>query len=158
MIAFCCVGPNHLIILLPGSVVLKATRTTIVFPRIQEIQSTKLIPNAVWRSIQDNLDGWPIKVREHKKHSVKEKSSRKLSSELLALTMGVVLLQKNISTTIQVVAEPIKEITTRVMPIVSLKERKSTRLGMQVVLSALDQNSGGHCRHSIASRGKIKMS
>lgn len=143
--------------LLPGSLALKATSTTNVFPRMQETQSTKLIPNAVWRSMQDHLDGWPIKVREHKKHRVKEKRSRKLSAELLALTMGVVLLQKNIRTTMQVLNEPKKEMATRVMPMVSLKERNSTRLGMHVVLSALDQNSGGHCAHSMASKGEIKM-
>ena len=77
--------------LLPGSVALKAISTTIVFPRIHEIQRTKVIPNAVCRSMQDHSEGRPMKVREHRKHRVKEKSSRKLKSELLALTMGVVL-------------------------------------------------------------------
>ena len=77
--------------LLPGSVALKAINTTIVFPRTQEIQRTKVIPNAVWRSMQDQSEGAPMKVKEHKKHRVREKSSKKLSSELLALTIGDVL-------------------------------------------------------------------
>ncbi|KAF3847618.1 hypothetical protein F7725_020646 [Dissostichus mawsoni] len=47
------------------------------------------MPNAVCRSMQDHSEGRPMKVREHRKHRVKEKSSRKLSSELLALTIGV---------------------------------------------------------------------
>lgn len=149
---FCCAGPNHFTISLPGIAVLKAISTTIVFPRMQEIQSTKLIPNAVWRSMQDHLDGWPMKVREHKKQRVKEKSSRKLRSELLALTMGVVLWQKNIKTTAQVLREPKSEVTTKVKPIVSLKVINSNCLGTQVVLSALDQNSGGHCTQSMASK------
>ncbi len=91
MIAFCRAGPNHFMTLLPGSVALKANSTTMVFPRIQEIHRTKVIPKAVRRSMHDHSEGRPIKVREHRKHRVKEKSSRKLSSELLALTMGVVL-------------------------------------------------------------------
>lgn len=77
--------------LVPGSVALKAIKTTIVFDRTHEMQSTKVIPKAVCRSLQDHSDGAPMKVIEHKKHRVSEKSSRKLSSELLALTIGVVL-------------------------------------------------------------------
>ena len=88
MKALCCTGPNHFIRLLPGSVALKAINTTIVLPRTQEIQRTKVIPKAVWRSMQDQSEGRPMKVREHRKHRVKEKRSRKLSSELLALTIG----------------------------------------------------------------------
>lgn len=70
---------------------MNAINTTIVFPRTQEIQRTKVIPNAVWRSMQDHSEGSPMKVKEHKKQRVREKSSRKLSSELLALTIGDVL-------------------------------------------------------------------
>jgi len=87
----CCEGPNHFIKLLPGSVALKAVRTTIVFPRTQDMQRTNVIPNAVWRSMQDHSEGAPMNVNEHKKHSVREKSSKKLSSELLALTIGELL-------------------------------------------------------------------
>lgn len=74
--------------LLPGRVALNATNTTKVFPRTQEIQRTKVILNAVCRSMQDHSEGAPMKVKEHRKHRVREKSSRKLSSELFALTIG----------------------------------------------------------------------
>lgn len=90
-VSLCCGGPNHFITLLPGSVALKAISTTIVFPSTQEMQRTNVIPNAVCLSMQDHSEGAPMKVKEHKKHSVREKSSRKLSSELLALTIGVFL-------------------------------------------------------------------
>lgn len=92
-----------------------------------------------------------MKVREHRKHIIREKSSRKLRSELLARTIGVVLWQKNMQTTTQVQKEPMREITRRVMPMVSVKDRNSTRLGMQAVLSSLDQNSGRQRTHSMAS-------
>ncbi|KAK3548753.1 hypothetical protein QTP70_020332 [Hemibagrus guttatus] len=50
--------------LLPGSVALKAINTTIVFPRTQEIQRTKVIPNVVCRSIQDHSEGRPMKSKQ----------------------------------------------------------------------------------------------
>lgn len=156
IIVFCCALPNHFMILLPGMVALKATRTTIVFPRMQEIQRTELIPNAVWRSMQDHLEGWPMKVKGHKKHNVKEKRSRKLRWELLALTMGVFLFKKNTRTTREVLREPVREIAISVMPMVSLKERNSTCLGTQAVLSALDQNSGRQLTHSMVSNKRRK--
>lgn len=90
-VSLCCRGPNHFMTFVPGSVALKAIKTTIVLPRTQEMQRTKVMPNAVCRSMQDNLVGRPMKVREHRKHRVKEKSSKKLSSELFALTTGVSL-------------------------------------------------------------------
>ncbi|TNN40976.1 hypothetical protein EYF80_048860 [Liparis tanakae] len=55
------------------------------------MQRTKVIPKDVWRSMQDHSEGAPMKVNEHRKQRVREKSSRKLSSELLALTIGDVL-------------------------------------------------------------------
>ena len=156
MMALCCTGPNHFIRLLPGSVALKAINTTIVFPRTQEIQRTNVIPKAVWRSIQDQSEGRPMKVREHRKHRFKEKSSRKLSSELLALTIGVDMLTENIKITQQVHKEPSRATVVSVMPMVSLKDRKSTSLGKQAVLSTLDQNCGMHCTHSMESEEKEK--
>lgn len=130
---------------------LKAINTTMVFPRTHEMQRTKVMPKAVCRSMQDQLEGRPMKVREHRKHIIREKSSRKLRSELLARTIGVVLWQKNMQTTTQVQKEPMREITRRVIPMVSVKDRNSTRLGMQAVLSSLDQNSGRQRAHSMAS-------
>lgn len=91
IIAFCFPGPNHLMTLLPGSVALNAIKTTSVFPRMHEMQRTNVTPNAVCRTMQDHWEGWLMKVSEHRKHRAREKRSRKLRSELLALTMGVVL-------------------------------------------------------------------
>lgn len=45
-VSLCCAGPKHFMTLLPGSVALKAIITTIVFPRTQAIQRTKVIPKA----------------------------------------------------------------------------------------------------------------
>uniref|UniRef100_A0AAV2J5F7 Uncharacterized protein n=1 Tax=Knipowitschia caucasica TaxID=637954 RepID=A0AAV2J5F7_KNICA len=105
--------------LLPGSVALKAMSTTIVFPRTQEIQRTKVMPNAVWRSMQDHSEGRPMKVREHRKHRLSENSSRKLSSELLALTRGVFLYLKKIQATMQVMNVPNKEAAVSRAPMIS---------------------------------------
>ncbi len=49
-----------------------------------------------------------------------------------------------------------REIAIREMPMVSLKDRNSTCLGIQAVLSALDQNSGWQRTHSMASGGKTR--
>lgn len=54
-------------------------------------------------------------------------------------------------TTTQVQREPVREMAIRVMPMVSLKERNSTCLGTQTVLSSFDQNSGRQRTHSMAS-------
>ncbi|KAE8295205.1 hypothetical protein D5F01_LYC06131 [Larimichthys crocea] len=67
------------------------------------------MPNAVCLSMQDHSEGRPMKVREHRKHRVKEKSSRKLSSELLALTIGVCLYLKKMNATTAVMHVPNKE-------------------------------------------------
>lgn len=67
-----------------------------------------------------------MKVREHKKHRVKEMSSRKLSLELLAFTNGVSFLIKNRAATIKVRRTPKKVKNTIIFPINSVKERNST--------------------------------
>jgi hypothetical protein len=85
-----------------------------------------------------------MKVREHRKHRVKEKSSRKLSSELLALTKGVSLLIKNKFATIIVINTPNKEKNTSTIPITSVKVRNSTVFRTHLSLFALDQKSSGH--------------
>ena len=137
-LSLCCTGPNHFMTSLPGSVALKAINTTIVFPRTQEMQRTKVIPNAVCLSIQDHSEGRPMKVREHRKHRVRENSSRKLSSELLALTIGVCLLWKNIMATIVDRQAPITEKITNRMPISSLKVRNSIVFKSQSFLALVD--------------------
>ena len=143
-LSFCCVGPNHFITSLPGSVALKAINTTIVFPRTQEIQRTKVIPNAVCRSMQDHSEGRPMKVREHRKHRVKEKSSRKLSSELLALTTGVCLYLKKMNATTKVMHVPNREAAVSSAPIISSYDRNSASFFTQASLLSFDQNSGWH--------------
>ena len=143
-LSFCCAGPNHFITLLPGSVALKAINTTIVFPRTQEMQRTKVMPNAVCRSMQDHSEGRPMKVREHRKHRVKEKSSRKLSSELLALTMGVFLFLKKINATTAVMHVPNKDAAVSSAPIISSYDRNSASFFTQASLLSFDQNSGWH--------------
>lgn len=72
-----------------GLLALKAVTTARVFAKMQDMHRAKVMLNAVCRSMQDQSEGRPMKVREHRKHKVREKSSRKLSSELLALTRGV---------------------------------------------------------------------
>ena len=72
-----------------GLVALKATTTAMVLANIHDMHRAKVMPKAVCRSLQDHSEGRPRKVREHRKHRVREKSSRKLSSALLALTRGV---------------------------------------------------------------------
>ena len=151
-VILCCVGPNHFATLLPGCVALNAINTTIVLPRTQAIQRTKVIPKAVWRSIQDQSEGGPMKVREHRKHRVKEKSSRKLSSELLALTTGVYLWWKNTMAVTMVKQAPAIENAAKIIPHTSWKERNSTSLGRQKFFSELGQNSFGHGEQSDESR------
>lgn len=89
--ALCCLGPSHFIMLPPGLVAVKAANTTRVFPRMQEIQSENVILKAVWRSMQDQDVGFPIKTSEHRKHRVSANRMKKLSSELFTRTMAVFL-------------------------------------------------------------------
>ena len=147
-LSLCCKGPNHFMTSLPGSVALKAISTTIVFPRTQEMQRTKVIPNAVWRSIQDHSEGRPMKVREHRKHRVREKRSRKLSSELLALTMGVSLLTMKIIDISTDKNTPKQENDVNRVPIISSKERNSVGFKTHMSWFSFGQDSGGHRKQS----------
>ncbi|MED6258928.1 hypothetical protein ATANTOWER_014473 [Ataeniobius toweri] len=108
------------------------------------MQRTKVMPNAVCRSMQDHSDGWPMKVREQRKHSFKEKSSRKLSSELFALTRGVFLYLTKITATITVIHVPSKDAAARNAPIISSYERNTASLFIQASLSLFGQYSRGH--------------
>lgn len=91
IMARCCLGPNHFIMLVPGMVAVKAAKTTRVFPRMQEMQRENVMLKAVWRSMQDQDVGSPINTRAHRKHRVSENRMKKLSSELLTRTMAVCL-------------------------------------------------------------------
>lgn len=82
----CWDGPNHFLALEPGCAEWKTARTTRVFTRRQETQSTKLIPKAACWNRQDQAEGRPMNTSEHRKHSLSDSRSRKLSSELLART------------------------------------------------------------------------
>lgn len=72
----------------PGRVERKATKTTTVRLSRQEMHSTKLIPNRVCLSAQDHATGRPMKARAHRKHSLSDSRSMKLTSELLARTLS----------------------------------------------------------------------
>lgn len=91
MMTLCCLGPSHFMMLFPGRVAVKAASTTRVLPRMQEIQREKVMLKAVWRSMQDQAVGSPMKISAHRKHSVRDSRMKKLSSELLTLTTGVLL-------------------------------------------------------------------
>lgn len=92
-----------------------------------------------------------MKVTEHRKHRVKEKSSKKLSSELFALTTGVCLYWKNIRATVIEMHAPKREKETNSIPNNSVNVRNSTAFISHLFLSSLDLNSGGHLSHFTAS-------
>lgn len=89
MMARCCLGPNHFMMLCPGLVAVKAAKTTNVFPKMQEKQSENVMLNAVWRSMQDQDVGSPMNTSEQRKQSTSESRMKKLSSALLTRTMAV---------------------------------------------------------------------
>ncbi len=80
-----------------------------------------------------------------------EKSSRKLSSELLALTIGVRLWYKKINPTVTVRHPPHKENVTSTLPITYLNVRNSVFLSSHRVLFPFDLYSSGHGTHVTAS-------
>ena len=66
-----------------------------------------------------------MKVSEQRKHRANEKSSKKLSSELLALTIGVFLCLKNMIAIVVVRNVPIIETAVSKIPIVSSYDKNS---------------------------------
>ena len=83
----CWPGPNHFIRPpAPGRAERKAARTTMVFTWRQETQRTKLIPKAACCKRQDHTEGRPMNTSAHRKQSLSDRRSRKLSSELFART------------------------------------------------------------------------
>jgi hypothetical protein len=89
-----------------------------------------------------------MKVREHRKHKVKEKSSRKLSSELLALTIADALCWKNTMAVRMVKQAPTTEHTAKIIPRTSCIERNSTGLGRHNFFPSFGQNSLGQGKQS----------
>ncbi|KAJ8367804.1 hypothetical protein SKAU_G00078320 [Synaphobranchus kaupii] len=144
MATLCCTGPKYRMMLLPGPEARKATSTTSVLLRTQEMQSTKLIPNSVWRNIQDQAVGRPMKASAHRKQRESDSSSRKLSSALFALTRGVSRWKNKVVMTQDVRATPETERAARMIPMVSWKDRNSTSFAMQAVRAAFDQNRSWH--------------
>lgn len=153
MMPRCWLIPSHFMMLLPGLVAVNAANTTRVFPRMQEMQFENVMLKAVWRNIQDHDVGFPMKIREHRKHRVSANRMKKLSSELFTRTMAVFLWWKKTAKTAKVRQAPRTDITVRTMPKVS-KVKYSTFLGMQAVLSSFDQKSSGQNVHSIESKAK----
>lgn len=98
-----------------------------------------------------------MKVREQRKQRARENKSRKLSSELLALTSGVSMKQKNTAATAIVKQAPASENVVKMIPMVSVKERNSMRLRMQRLWSVFDQYSRGHLVHSVESKITYKL-
>ena len=92
-----------------------------------------------------------MKVREQRKQRVREKSNRKLSSELFALTIGVCLNWKKIKPIIIVKHPPNTENVTSSIPISSLNVKYSVFFKSHRVLSSFDLNSGGQDKHVTAS-------
>lgn len=106
---------------------------------MQEMQRTKLMPNAACRAWQDHIEGRPINTSEQRKQSFSDSKSRKLSSELLALTIGVDLKRKKITETAVAAATPKRDRVTRTIPMISWKERNSSMPATHATRSALDQ-------------------
>lgn len=138
----------------PGLFDVNASKTATVFARMHDMHRAKVMPNAVCRSTQDHLEGRPMKVSEQRKHRVREKRSRKLCSELLALTRGVWRNRKKTQNTSDAKAAPNSETAARRAPMVSSYDKNSITLGTHWLRSSLDQNSSGHCKHSAESRNK----
>lgn len=139
IIVLCWVGPNSFRPPELGTLARKAKRTTTVLTRRQDRQMTKLIPNAAWRSMHVHTEGWPMNTREQRKQSFSDRRSKKLISELLALTMGVVRKRWKMAVMVAVRTTPSKVSRTRTMPMVSLKDRNSSTPATHFTLSLSDQ-------------------
>lgn len=117
----------------------KAKRTTMVLTRRQDRHRTKLIPNAACRSRHFHRDGCPMNIKEHKKQSFRDRSSKKLISELLALTIAVERKWWKMIVRVNVRMTPSKVRMTRMMPMASEKDRYSSIPGKHFTLSLSGQ-------------------
>lgn len=138
----------------PGLFAVNANKTVIFFARMQDMHRAKVMPNAVCRSMQDHLEGRPMKVREQRKHRVREKRSRKLSSELLALMRGVWRNRKKTQNTSDVNTAPNSETVARRAPRVSSNDKNSITFGIHWLWSSFDQRSTGQGKHSAESKNE----
>lgn len=136
----CREGPNNFRAQQPAlRLVRKAKRTTMVLTRRQDRHRTKLIPNAACRSRHFHRDGCPMNNKEHKKQSLSERSSRKLISELLALTIGVERKWWKMIVRVNVRMTPSRVRMTKMMPMLSEKDRNSSIPGKHFTLSLSGQ-------------------
>ena len=92
-----------------------------------------------------------MKVREQRKHRVSEKSSRKLSSELLAFTIGVSFFNINTMAVITVKKTPNREKNTNTIPITSVNKRNSTAFNTHLSLPGFGQYCPGHSSQLLES-------
>lgn len=136
----CRDGPNNLGAQEPAfRLTRKAKTTTMVLTRRQDRHKTKLIPNAACRSRHFHSDGCPMNNKEHKKQSFSDRSSKKLISELLALTIGVERKWWKIIVRLNVRMTPSRVRMMRMMPMVSEKDRNSSTPGKHFTLSLSGQ-------------------
>lgn len=147
-LALCWLGPNHFMTLLPGSVDLKAIRTTTVFARRHERQRAKLIPNAGYLMRQSQSEGSPMNNRPTRKQTARNTKRRKLNSMLLARTSGVSLYVKNMMRIEREIHAPKTDTAHRTIPNNSWKDRNSIVFGMQRSLALLGHVSSEQCEHS----------
>ena len=87
-----------------------------------------------------------MKVREQRKHNFNENSKRKLSSELLAFTMGVSLCFKKTTAVQKVIDTPSNEKVSRTLPMTSSNERYSVDFKTHTSLCVFGQRSSGHLK------------
>lgn len=139
MKTLCCGGPNSFREMEPGIVERKAKSTTMVLTSMHEIHRTKLIPNAACRARHVHGEGRPTNTSEQRKQSLKDNSSKKLISELLALTMGVLLKRKKIHVITVATATPKRDKDMRMIPMISWYERNSSMPATQETLSLFGQ-------------------
>lgn len=116
-LALCWLGPNHFMTLFPGSVDLKAIRTTTVLAKRHEMQRAKLIPNAGYLIRQSQSEGSPMNNRPTRKQTARNTKRRKLNSMLLARTSGVSLYVKNMARIEREIQAPRTDITHSTIPI-----------------------------------------
>lgn len=136
----CRDGPNNIGARQPAfRLARKAKRTTTVLTRRQDRHRTKLIPNVACRSRHFHRDGCPMNNKEHKKQSFSDRSSKKLISELFALTIGVERKWWKIIVRVNVRMTPSRVRMTRMMPMVSEKDRNSSTPGKHFTLSLSGQ-------------------
>lgn len=86
---------------------------------MHEMHKENVMLKAVWRSMQDQVVGSPMKINEQRKHRMRDERMKKLSSELFIRIIGVCLWWKTTTRTMIVRQAPTAEMTVSTMPTVS---------------------------------------